>query len=323
VDEHLITTMQPLLIADHVQERLSEMGLEMKAVEMERVPTSWLGVPMVIGDRRVGTMVVLSHTTPRAYDGRCQEALGSVASQTAIALQNVRLLEETQAALAEVEATHRSYLRRAWQEHVRQREVLDKSSYLYDRLQEHLGGEVVVQSEVRRPEIEKVVAEGRPSAARGGDDGQERAGLAVPITLRGQLLGVIGVEAPAGKTEWSEDEIALVQAVGEQLGQALESARLFADTQRRAERERLVGEIAAKIRSSTDLQAILETTAVELGQLLGTSRARVRLAAEGPVSGRSRERPQVEEPLDASGEVADASDAEANSHSEDAGQAAR
>jgi GAF domain-containing protein len=222
-----------------------------------------------------------------------------------------------------VEATHRSYLRRAWQEHVRQREVLDKSSYLYDRLQEHLGGEVVVQSEVRRPEIEKVVAEGRPSAARGGDDGQERAGLAVPITLRGQLLGVIGVEAPAGKTEWSEDEIALVQAVGEQLGQALESARLFADTQRRAERERLVGEIAAKIRSSTDLQAILETTAVELGQLLGTSRARVRLAAEGPVSGRSRERPQVEEPLDASGEVADASDAEANSHSEDAGQAAR
>jgi len=67
--------------------------------------------------------------------------------------------------------------------------------------------------------------------------------------------------------------------VSDQLGQALESARLFADAQRRAERERLIGEITAHIRASTDMQDIAETTATELGRVLGTARALVRVGA--------------------------------------------
>jgi GAF domain-containing protein len=97
---------------------------------------------------------------------------------------------------------------------------------------------------------------------------------------------VIGVEAPEGHRDWTEDEIALIEAVGEQLGQTLETARLFADTQRSAERERLIGEISAKIRASTDVQGILQTAAAELGQLLGTSRALVRVTAGEPGTGR-------------------------------------
>ncbi|NIV34328.1 MAG: GAF domain-containing protein, partial [Anaerolineae bacterium] len=114
---------------------------------------------------------------------------------------------------------------------------------------------------------------------------QERAGVAVPITLRGQTLGVIGIETETGDRQWTEDEIALLATVSEQLGQALESARLFADTERTAERERLIGDITAKIRASTDVQDILETTAEELGRALGTSRALVRLAPVHPGPG--------------------------------------
>ncbi|MGD9048605.1 MAG: hypothetical protein PVF77_11170, partial [Anaerolineae bacterium] len=95
--------------------------------------------------------------------------------------------------------------------------------------------------------------------------------------------------------QWTEDEIALVESISEQLGQALESARLFADTQRGAERERLIGEITAKIRASTDMKAILETTAAELGQVLGTSRALVRLTTGQPGAGQQE---QTSEPAD-------------------------
>jgi len=120
-------------------------------------------------------------------------------------------------------------------------------------------------------------------ALRGGfsalpEDGQ--GGLAVPITLRGHTLGVLGVEAPAGDRQWTEDDLALIQAVSEQLAQTLEAARLFADTQRSAERERLIGEITSRIRASTEVQAILETTAVELARALGAPRALVRLTAD-------------------------------------------
>ena len=150
----------------------------------------------------------------------------------------------------------------------------------------------------------RALKEGSPAANRSRDGEQERAGVAVPIKLRGQTLGVMGVETDAGDRQWTEEEIALLAEISQQLGQALESARLFADTERSAERERLVGEITAKIRASTDVRDILRTTAEELGQVLGTSRAMVKLAPPGP-GGESRDQvisashqPASSEPVD-------------------------
>jgi PAS domain S-box-containing protein len=279
--QHLITTRQPLLIPEHVQERAEQLGLPFLPLIPGRVSVSWLGVPMLIRDEILGAMVVLSHTTPRAFDEHSQALLTAVANQAALALEKVRLLAGTQAALAEVRATHRSYLRQAWQEHLRQREMLERSGFLYDQLEAARAERAVAIPDLWRPEIERALAAGGPIIVHDGNGDEERAGLAVPITLRGQTLGVIGVEAPEGGRQWTEDEVALVEAIGEQLGQALESARLFADTQRSAERERLVSEISARIRASTDIRAILETAAEELGQMLGTSRALVRLTTGG------------------------------------------
>jgi GAF domain-containing protein len=231
-------------------------------------------------------MVVLSYTTPRAYDVHSRDLLTAAANQTAIALENIQLLESTQAALAEVQATHQSYLRRAWQDQLRQRDMLDKSAFIYEHLQIGRTGGAMAAPNLWRPEIEDAVVKGGPVARQDDNGDEERVGLAVPITVRGQTLGVIGVEAPEGDREWTEDEIALVEAVSEQLGQTLETARLFADTQRSAERERLIGEITAKIRASTDVQGILQTAAAELGQVLGTSRALVRVTAGEPGTGR-------------------------------------
>jgi GAF domain-containing protein len=283
--QRLISSREPLLIPEGVGDYVEEAGLSTGPFSPGRVSASWLGVPMQIRDQVLGTMVVLSYATPRAYDIYSMELLSAVANQTALALENARLLERTQGALAEVQATHRSYLRQAWQQHLRQREMLDRSSFLYDGLEPEHPEVVAATPDLWRPEIERAVEAGGAVAVQGDDGGKERAALAVPITLRGQTLGVVGVEEPAGDRHWTEDEIALLESVSEQLGQALESARLFADTQRGAERERLIGEITAKIRASTDMKAILETTAAELGQVLGTSRAFVRLTTGQPEVG--------------------------------------
>jgi GAF domain-containing protein len=127
---------------------------------------------------------------------------------------------------------------------------------------------------------EMALALNRRGAGAVADAETQRTGLAVPISLRGQTLGVLGVEAGEGERTWTDDDVALIEAIAEQLAQTLESTRLFADTQRRAERERLIGEITAKIRASTDIRDILETTANELGRALGTSRALVHLGFE-------------------------------------------
>ena len=323
LSEHLILSRQPLLLTDRPLERVKELGITALPLLGDRSSASWLGVPIMLGDQVLGTMVALDFERERVYDERSEDLLLALANRTALSLQNVRLLAETRAALEEVEALHRSYLRRGWQEYLRQQALLEESAFVYDSVAALTrdaaalaegtavlaegadpvtdgtpaprglpsGDRAVAVPDFWRPEMEQAL---RGSAARqAGPEGtgtedvpsreeaDEHRGLAVPILLRGQTLGVLGIEAPADGREWTEEDRALIEAVGEQLAQTLESARLFAETQRRAERERLVGEISARIRASTDIRDILETTAVELGRALGTSRALVRLVAEG------------------------------------------
>jgi GAF domain-containing protein len=61
----------------------------------------------------------------------------------------------------------------------------------------------------------------------------------------------------------------------DQLEVALESARLYRETQQRAEREALVGQITTKIRSTTDPQTMLQTAVSELKQALQANRAQM------------------------------------------------
>jgi GAF domain-containing protein len=278
--EYLLSSRQPLLLTHRQGQRMTELGLEQFPLRPDQAPTSWLGAPIVVGGRALGTMVVVSYTTPSTFDEHSKELLVALASRTAISLENIRLLEQTRAALAEVEATQRSYVRRGWQEHLRQSEGLEQSAFLYDQSRGEPAEILKEALDVQRPEIERAVKDGSPAAVtERGDDG-ERTGLAIPISIRGQTIGVVGVEAPSGDREWTEEDVAFVQAISEQLGQTLESARLFAETQRRAERERLIGDITSKIRASTDMHDILETAAVELGQALGTSRALIRVGLQ-------------------------------------------
>jgi GAF domain-containing protein len=200
----------------------------------------------------------------------------------------VRLLAETRAALAEVETAHASYLRRGWQEHLRQRSLLEASTFVYDGNGTEPAPEARLVRGFWRPEIEEALAGGTTQVIEDEEVGVS-TGLAVPISLRGQTIGILGVEAPSGDRQWTDEDLALIEAVSAQLAQTLEAARLFANTQRRAERERLIGEIAAKVRTSTDIRDILETAATELGQALGASRAQVRLDLEPPQPG-SKER---------------------------------
>lgn len=237
--------------------------------------------PLAVKGQPLGVVELEARKAERTFTAEELNLAMTLANQAAVALENVRLLKSTQEALDEVRNTHRAYLQQAWQDHLHQREVLSQGALLYDQHSAEGPDDAKIEPGLWLPEMERAIAEGRPATAQSVDGQSERAGLAVPIMLRGQTLGVIGVEAPEGKRQWTEEEIVLVQAVGEQLGQALESARLFEDTRRRAERERLIGEITAKIRSSTDMQAILQTAAAELGQALGVSRARVQLAAPG------------------------------------------
>jgi GAF domain-containing protein len=103
--------------------------------------------------------------------------------------------------------------------------------------------------------------------------------LALPITLRGQIIGAIGARRDE-QTGWSDEDVALVTAITDQLAQTIESLRLLDETQRRAVRERLSGQVTARMRETLDVDTVLQTAVREIGQALGLAALDVRLGTE-------------------------------------------
>jgi len=232
---------------------------------------SEMALPLVARGRILGALDVQSLES-EAFDNEDAAVLQTLADQIAVALDNARLFEESQSALRDMQETQARYTAQVW----RSRRAGQPVHAI-----EYTRPGVAPLADQPLPGADHVIAAGNTFATTGDDDSQTGAALLVPLKLHGQTIGVLGFQETEPGRVWTEDEITLAEAVAEQITQTLESARLFEETQRRAWRERAVGQITAQIRSSASLEDILQITAEELGRTLGVSRAIVRLDAGG------------------------------------------
>ena len=85
----------------------------------------------------------------------------------------------------------------------------------------------------------------------------------MPITMRGEPIGTVEVRSPNNQ-RWDKDELDIVSAIIERAALALENARFFEDSQKRAAKERAIGEIAAKISAQNKVDELLRTAILEL-----------------------------------------------------------
>lgn len=99
--------------------------------------------------------------------------------------------------------------------------------------------------------------------------------IAVPVQLRGQTLGAVEWEIPAD--ELNENKLQLAQELANRLALSLDNARLFQESQRAAERERVVNNIAARLTPQTEISDILQTAVREVGQALRAPQVSIRL----------------------------------------------
>ena len=94
--EHILHIRQPLLIERNIEATLERIGLE----QIGKPAASWLGVPILAEQEPIGVIAIQSYATPAAYDASHQEILVTIAAQAAVAIQNARLYEQTDEALA-------------------------------------------------------------------------------------------------------------------------------------------------------------------------------------------------------------------------------
>jgi GAF domain-containing protein len=118
-------------------------------------------------------------------------------------------------------------------------------------------------------------------AAREGQtvrlQGEDEAYLAIPLKVRNQIVGVLGCRKEADAATWSAEERNLLDSLSDELAETLESAHLFEVTRRRAVEEQLVSEVTAQIRTTLDIDAILQTSVRELRQLFDLDEVEVRV----------------------------------------------
>jgi GAF domain-containing protein len=211
---------------------------------------SEIALPLRAGQDIIGVLDVQS-TEPNAFSQEDVAILTTLADQVSIAIQNARQNEETKRALAEADALSKQFVQTGWNQFTKRQNLLGvrhsgaKTSLIY----------------AKNGRGENVHPANQPRSKGRG------AVLSIPIKLRGQVIGSVDVRAPDNR-QWDQDELDIVTAIIERAAIAMENARLLAESQKRAAKERTIGEISAKISAKSDIEELIKTAARELTQTL-------------------------------------------------------
>ena len=246
-----------------------DVGTDAVFFDNPDLPTtrSEAALPMKSRSETIGILDVQS-TEPGAFTNEDLQILTTLANQVAIALENVRLLTETRAALTQVQEVYDEFTRAEWSRTISNAEQL---GFRY-----HAGRIEMIDQALRHQEVVDAVQWGETVTGSTNGPAEKRRTVAVPVKVRGEIIGIIHVESNDPSKVWVDDDISLVEAVAERAAFAMENARLFQDARRRAAKEQTISEATTRISSAINIENILHTTAEELERVLGGSEVLIR-----------------------------------------------
>jgi len=105
-------------------------------------------------------------------------------------------------------------------------------------------------------------------------DGQH---IAIPIQIRGLTIGTLETFKPQEAGRWAQEELETLQAITDELSRALDGARLYTETQLRAENERRLSRIAGEVRSSLDIEDVLQTAVRQIQEAFTLAEVEIRM----------------------------------------------
>jgi len=216
---------------------------------------SEVALPLLIRNRVLGVLDIQSDR-PQAFSMEDIDVLQTLSDQIAIAIENARLLDETQAAIIQLEALTSIRTQEAWNQ----------------KLREHGRAFTYTPLGLRAEKIPQ-------------DKGKA---MSAPIVLRGRKIGNISI-ARKGEGKWSQLDEGLLEEVASQVGLAVDNIRLLEEATQRARQEQTVGKLAARFSQSLDLDTLLQTAVRELGQLPDVAEVSVFISPEDGKSSPSKQ----------------------------------
>ena len=233
---------------DTIQGRVAAQGQSV-VVEGGGPHARRLAFPLKVRGRTLGVLAMSAESQTLVRRQPRSEVLQLLADQIAAIVDSAQLLEQTRAALNQLQTVTGESAGRAWSDFA---------------AQHHTAFEYT------------------PGSVRKVDEANPGTGpewMQVPLTARGQHVGTLSMRRDPS-IRWTEGERDLARQVATQVGSALENVRLLVEAEDRAGRQQKMAELASRLGTSVDVETLLQTAAQEIAGLPGIAEATVILAPD-------------------------------------------
>ncbi len=260
----------------HGQPRVaSDAGEDAVRLATKELPQtrSEAAIPLRSRGQIIGAISVQSNRQG-AFDESTLAVLQTMADLVSVAIDNARLYTDSEAALQSTRRAYSEWSREDWLVTLQQR---PDYSYRSDR------SGINLAQDFWTPEMQQAWVREK-SVTPNQSESTENIPLAIPIKVRGNVIGVMQTHKSATEGRWTDDERTMLETIIEQLGVALDSARLYEETQIQANNERMIGEISSQMRETLDIETVLQTAAQELRNALNLAEVEIRMGTDDKLS---------------------------------------
>jgi len=214
---------------------------------------SELAVPLIVGSRLLGVLDIQS-IKRNSFTEDDIRAIRGIADELAIAVDNARLLKETQQQLEKYQTSYRDLGRQYWR----------RISRAGHETTIRVGG---------RPDREGVEGDFKTldQAAQRRETvlSEDKLEISIPVNMRGEHIATIGARKMVENEYWSEDEIALLEVLTGQIALALESARQYSEEHRRVSELEVINRVSQAVSQHLRLDSLYRVVHAQINQVLG------------------------------------------------------
>ncbi|MFN8400321.1 MAG: GAF domain-containing protein [Anaerolineales bacterium] len=267
-------------------------------------PKSLCAVPILIRENSI-TGISLQHLEKENFfDESALRLLETISSAAGVAIENARLFDETQRLLQETEerAAELGAISTVTQALVAETELDNMIQLIGSQMRDTFNADIaylalldpqagVIQFPYQYGDVipptpygegmtSRIIRDGQPLIFNRNIEEQSsvlgiqrqgrkaRSYLGVPIKAGRETIGVLSVQSTHKEGVFDEDSLRLLSTVAANAGAAIKTARLHAETQRRAREMSTLAEVGRDISSSLEATTVLESIANHARELL-------------------------------------------------------
>jgi GAF domain-containing protein/DNA-binding response OmpR family regulator len=305
---HVLQTREPLVINENANERVQQMG-QASAVIQGEPSLSIVYAPLVVRDEARGVITLQNLDRENAFSDGDVRLLTTLAASLSVALENARLIDETRQRVAELDTVNRvsqaisseielSALIELVGERIRETFAADIAFVaLLDEATRMITFPYHSEHGAREPQepiplgsglSSRIIASREPLLLNRASQFEELQApqigtpalswLGVPIVAGDEAIGVVSVQSTRDEGRFGESDVRLLRTIAANVGVAIQNARLYRETERRASEMAALADVGREISATLDPTAVLERIAEHAMDLLSAATSAVYLA---------------------------------------------